>query len=53
MSETKLKAAELRISSVIYDDKKIHFYTGIASYKLFKACLDFLGPAVNNLTYWD
>ena len=33
--ETKLKAAELQISSVIYDDKKIQFYTGFASYKLF------------------
>ena len=29
--ETKLKAAELLISSVIYDDKKIQFYTGFAS----------------------
>lgn len=51
--EAKLKAAELRISSVMYDDKKIRFYTGFSSYKLFKACYNFLGPAVDNLTYWD
>ena len=51
--ETKLKAAELWISFVICDDKKIQFYTGIASYKLFKACYDFVGPAVDNLNYWD
>ena len=51
--EAKLKAAEFRISSVMHDDKKIQFYTGFPSYKLFKACYDFLGPAVDNLTYWD
>ena len=51
--ETKLNAAEFRVSSVMYDDKQIQFYTGFASYKLFKACYDFLGPAVDNLTYWD
>ena len=51
--QSKLKAAELQISSVIYDDKKIQFYTGFATYKLFKACYDFLGPAVENLNYWD
>ena len=29
--KTKLKAAELRINPVIYDDKKIPFYTGFPS----------------------
>lgn len=51
--ETKLKTTEFRVSSIISDDKKVQFYTGFASYKLFKACYDFLGPAVENLTYWD
>ena len=51
-SESKLKSAQLRISSVQYDDKMIQFYTGFTSYKLFKACFDFLGPAVENLNYW-
>ena len=27
--------------------------TGFKSYKLFKACFDFLGPAAYNLNYWD
>ena len=30
----------------------IQFYTGFTSYKLLKACFDFLGPAVENLNYW-
>ena len=51
-SESKLKGAQLRISSVEYDDKVIQFYTGFTSYKLFKACFDFLGPAAENLNYW-
>ena len=51
-SESKLKSAQLRISSVEYDDKMIQFYTGFTSYKLLKACFDFLGPAVENLNYW-
>ena len=51
-SENKLKSAQLRISSVEYDDKMMQFYTGFTSYKLFKACFDFLGPAVENLNYW-
>ena len=50
-SESRLKSAQLRISSVEYDDKMIQFYTGLTSYKLFKACFDFLGPAVDNLNY--
>ena len=51
-SESKLKSAQLRISSVEFDDKMIQFYTGFTSYKLLKACFDFLGPAVENLNYW-
>ena len=51
-SESKLKSAQLRISSVEYDDKMIQFYTGFSSYKLLKACFHFLGPAVENLNYW-
>ena len=51
-SESKLKSAQLRISSVEYDDKIIQFYIGFTSYKLLKACFDFLGPAVENLNYW-
>ena len=52
VSESKLKSAQLRINFVEYDDKMIQFYTGFTSYKLLKACFDFLGPAVENLNYW-
>ena len=52
-TRTKLKATEFRVDSLINDDKQIQFYTGFPSYKMFKACFDFLGPAVSNLIYWD
>ena len=42
-----------RLNSICNDDNKILFYTGFPDYKTFMACFNFLGPAVNNLTYWD
>ena len=42
-----------RLSSICNDDSKIAFYTGFPDYKTFMACFNFLGPAVNNLIYWD
>ena len=45
--EAKLKAAELHISSVIFD-MKIQFYTAFASYKMLKVCYDLLRPVVLN-----
>ena len=41
------------MESIKHDDKQIHYYTGFLSYRIFKACFDFLGPAVSSLTYWD
>ena len=41
------------MGSIKHDDKQIHYYTGFSSYRIFKACFDFLGPAASNLTYWD
>ena len=41
------------MDSIKHDDKQIHYYTGFSSHRIFKACFDFLGPAVSNLTYWD
>ena len=52
-NQAKLKAAEFRVDSIKHDDKQIHYYTGFSSYRIFKACFDFLGPAVSSLTYWD
>ena len=36
----------------ISHDSLMHFYTGFHSYELLLAFFEFLGPAVNNLTYW-
>lgn len=33
------------------DDSRICFYTGFPTYAALKACFEFLGPAVNSLTY--
>jgi len=52
-TQAKLKAAEFRIDALSHDEKQLHYYTGFKSYKLFKACFDFLGPAACNLNYWD
>ena len=42
-----------RSSSIYNDDSKIAFYTGFPDYKTLMTCFNFLGPAVDNLTYWD
>ena len=42
-----------RLSSICNDDSKIAFYTGFPDYKTLMACFNFLGPAADNLTYWD
>ena len=42
-----------RLSSICNDDSKVAFYTGFPDYKTFMACFNFLGPADNNLIYWD
>ena len=42
-----------RIESIAEDDMLVKFYTGFTSYTILLAFFQFLGPAVNNLTYWD
>ena len=42
-----------RIESIAHDDMLVRFYTGFTSYAILLAFFQFLGPAVNNLTYWD
>ena len=32
---------------------KVAYYTGFPSIKSLNACYEYLGPAVNNLTYWN
>lgn len=52
-SQAKLKTNEFRVDSIKHDDKQFQFYTGFPSYRMFKACFDFLSPAASNLNYWD
>ena len=40
------------IEQIRDDDKLISFYTGFRSYSVFLAFFNFLGPAVDKLTYW-
>ena len=41
-----------RISQIRHSDKLVRFFTGFVSYMVFIAFFEFLGPAVNELTYW-
>ena len=43
---------DFRLEHIADDDSLIHFYTGFQSYELLLAFFEFLGPAVDNLTYW-
>ena len=51
---TKLqKEKKFSLKSIAGSDQKIAFYTGFPTYNSLKACFSFLGPAVNQLIYWD
>ena len=41
-----------RIEQIAEKDDLIQFYTGFASYQLLLKFFNFLGPSVNQLTYW-
>ena len=41
-----------RLECIAHSDSLIYFYTGFKSHKLLLAFFEFLGPAVNRLTYW-
>ena len=40
------------VECIANDDKLIKHYTGFATYSVFVAFFSFLGPSVNELTYW-
>lgn len=42
-----------RIEHIQHDDALVKFYTGLTLLLVFQALYDFLGPAVNELKYWD
>ena len=41
-----------RIEDIESDDKLVRFYTGFVSYSVFVKNFEYLGPVVENLTYW-
>ena len=47
----KLKPC-LRIEHIAHDDKLVKLYTGFISYMVLINFFTFLGPAVNELSYW-
>ena len=44
--------APFRVECIANDDKLIKLYTGFTTYSVFVAFFSFLGPSVNELTYW-
>ena len=40
-----------RLANISHDEKMITFYTGFPSFETLKACFEYLGPAVNHLSY--
>ena len=49
--QEQLQGQIFQISYIKDNESKLLFCTGFASYKYFKACYNFLGPAVNCLHY--
>ena len=50
--EQQLSSQLFRLSNIADDPQKILFYTGFPDYASLRACFDYLGPAVNKLSYW-
>ncbi len=46
------KTKHFRLEDIRDNDKLIHFYTGFDSYETLFAFFEFLGDAVNSLSYW-
>ena len=42
---------QFRLSNIADNDKKVSFYRGFPSYSALKACFEFLGPSVHQLSY--
>ena len=40
------------LKSIGEDDANVRFYTGFTSLSVLMVCYNFLGPAVDNLSYW-
>ena len=47
------KPKVFRLETISHDDGLVQFYTGFISFELLLAFFHFLGPAVDNLHYWE
>ena len=50
-TKNDLLKQQFRLSNIADNDKKVSFYTGFPSYSALKACFEFLGPSVHQLSY--
>ena len=50
--QVALANSKFGIHSLEGDDSLIRYYTGFPSFGVFRAFYDFLGPSVDQLTYW-
>ena len=55
LSELRHENAALKFSlaNIGDNDKKVSFYTGFPTHAALMTCFKFLGPAVNQLIYWN
>ena len=51
--EEQLYASKFCLESILKDNDKVLFYNGFPKYTTLKVCYNYLGPAVDNLTYWE
>ena len=49
----QLSSVKFSLHNISNNDAKISFYTGFPNFAALEACYKFLGPAVNNLIYWN
>ena len=52
LGETKHSEKSFRLEDIQGNDELICFYTGFASFRIFEAFYEFLGPATQHLNYW-
>ena len=55
LTEQKRENESLKftLDNIACIDKKVPFYTGFPRHVALMACFKFLGPAVNELIYWN
>ena len=51
-STSKPQVQFFRVEQIQNNDRLLRFYTGFASYVIFLAFFEFLGPVVHELNYW-